>query len=220
MVHNQTKTLGELIRKTPNVSTFKNFDHASSWWSDPLALFLGLASTESSSKEVAPRSESSRESESLDSKIEELLRHFGRGYRTGGMSTPNIPDPHDDSWLKIPLSIPPLQAIAPDNEIVDIEDDSPEKVSEILRESEDVDESVADEEEDEVAKDDIAKEETIEASSSRAPVETGPDSSSQPPRNRWRIIPIDLDLIPDQGAMPQLAVLHKRKNPPTFSRVI
>lgn len=100
------------------------------------------------------------------------------------MSTPNIPDPHDDSWLKIPLSIPPLQAIAPDNEIVDIEDDSPENVSEILRESEDVDESVADEEEDEVAKDDIAKEETIEASSSRAPVETGPDSSSQPPRNR------------------------------------
>ncbi|KAG5544346.1 hypothetical protein RHGRI_016932 [Rhododendron griersonianum] len=52
------------------------------------------------------------------------------------MSNPNILDPNDESWLEMPLNIPPLQAIDPDAEIVDIEDDSPDKASRPQRESE------------------------------------------------------------------------------------
>ncbi|KAG5552788.1 hypothetical protein RHGRI_010776 [Rhododendron griersonianum] len=80
------------------------------------------------------------------------------------MSTPNIPDPNDDSWLKMPLNIPPLQAIAPDTEIVDI--DSPDKASGAQRENEGVEEMVADEEEDKAreffVEEEVSEGETVE----------------------------------------------------------
>lgn len=148
----------------------------------PLHFSLGLASTKSSTKEVDPRSGSSTksnsldspgsstESDSLDSHTERLLRHFGRDYRTGGMSNPNIPDPNDDRLLEMPLNISALQATGPNAEIVNIEDDSPDRASEAQKESEFAEEK-DDEAEELAAEDDFAEGETVGASSSQVPAE-------------------------------------------------
>ncbi|KAI8527107.1 hypothetical protein RHMOL_Rhmol12G0050300 [Rhododendron molle] len=104
-----------------------------------------LASSSSLSKELILRSESATESESLDSEIERLIRHFGCNCRTGRMSNPNIVDPNDESWLEMPLNITPLQAIGPDPQVIDIEDDSPDEASVALAESEDAEETQANE---------------------------------------------------------------------------
>lgn len=141
----------------------------------PLHFSLGLASSGSSSKEVALRSESATETDSLDSETERLIRQFGRGYRTGRMSNPHIPDPNDESWLEMPFNIPPLQAFGPDPDIVVVEDDSPDKASATQRESEDVEEVLGKEEEGEG---DDAEGETVGASSSQALAEQGAKSSS------------------------------------------
>lgn len=169
----------------------------------PLHFSLGLASSGSSSKEVALRSESATKSDSLDSETKRLIRYFGRGYRTGGMSNPHIPDPDDESWLEMPLNIPPLQSIGPDPELIEIEDDSSGKASDTRRESGDVAETLREEEEEEegeelAANEDVAEGETIGASSSQTQAEQGAEISSNPPRKRRKIVPVDPDLIPDR----------------------
>ncbi|KAG5532558.1 hypothetical protein RHGRI_027003 [Rhododendron griersonianum] len=115
----------------------------------PLHFSLGLASTGFSSREVVPYSESSTESDSLDSQTASLLLYFRRDYRTGGMSNPNVLDPNDESWLEMPLDVLPLRAVSPDAEIVKIEDDSPSEASGLQRENEEAEETRAEEEEEE-----------------------------------------------------------------------
>lgn len=149
----------------------------------PLHFSLGLASSGSSSKEVVSWSESATESDSWDSEAKALLRLFGRNYRTGGMSDPNVFEADDESWLDMPQNVLPLQAIGPNLDIVEIEDDSSPRATEAQKDSEDVVETLGDEkvgeegdeeekeeeeEEEVVADEDVAEGETIGASSSQA----------------------------------------------------
>lgn len=112
------------------------------------------------------------------------------------------------------LNIPTLQAIGPDAEIVDIEDNSPDKASGPQRENEDVEEALAEEEDEdetvELAEDEVeelaedenegvAEGETIGASTSHAPVERGTKASSHPPKKQRKIIPVDPDVIPNRS---------------------
>lgn len=111
----------------------------------PLNFSLGLASSGSSSKEVVSWSESATESDSWDSEAKALLRLFGRNYRTGGMSDPDVFYADNESWLDMPQNVLPLQAICPDLDIIEIEDDSSPRAMEAQKDSEDVEETLGDE---------------------------------------------------------------------------